>query len=351
MKRSCTIAAFATLYIALAASGHAADFGPTDRWLEWENNHAVMAEAMKRCDITPPLATQWDQNLQQLARKIANTQVSWAEGQWGDLRGVLHGPDNNPLPCKTSPLTGDMQLTVWSASALERKAGKPRLQRPGPNGEGSGSAPSVRLYLNERPGTHERDWLKDAAGPRMTTGKPPGTLLGHPLWDEKWLLVTAPGRPQPFVPAPLDRVVKAWVAAQNAQLAEFAATRKAAEDAKDKAAAAMFTKMIEANRPRIEAVRKLLDGPPAQLKGPVYIGAGDEVQLQPSPDTEQVWMDNPAAFDPKLPRSAVQIIAIDVAYRDLDQPAPAGKVDAKGLLRQFIERVDWRALAAEGLKP
>lgn len=350
MKRSSRLASIATLWAAMSAPCTAADIGPPQRWLEWQNNHAVMGETLKRCGVSPQLATQWDQNLQQLARQLAKTPLPWPEGLWGELSGTYTGTSDKNAPCKTVPLTGDIRFAVWPASRLPLKPGQTRPQHPGPgSGEGFGPAEAVRIYLNERQGTSEVDWLKDGAGPRMSLGQQTGTLLGHPVWGEKWLLVTPANRPPPFVPAPLERVVKAWLAAQNAERDKFAAARKEAEAARDKATAAMYTKLLEANRPRIEKVRQLLDGPPAQRQGPVYIAPGDEFQLQPAPDAEAVWMDNPASFDPQLPRSAVQLIAIDIRNLQLDQPAPA-KVDAKSLVRQFVERADWRSLAGEAAK-
>jgi hypothetical protein len=350
ITRVSAVAAACIVGAALATPCRAADIGPANRWLEWENNHAVMGEAMKRCEVSPQLAAQWDQKMQQLAQRIAKTEVSLAQGSYGDLRGILHGPDNNPLPCKSSPLTGDIALAVWPAGRLPLQPGQTQPKRPGPGGgEGSGPSPSLRLYLNERQGTDEVDWLKDGAGPRMTAGHQSGTVLGYPVWGKNWLIVTPPNRPPPFLPAPLERVVKAWVAKQNADLDQVDATLKLAEAAKDKSAVDMFTKLIEVNRPRIEKVRKQLDGSPAQLKGPVFIGGRAEVQAEATPDAQQVWIDNPATFDPKLPRSAVQVIAIDIATMNFDQPGGA-QGDAKWLGRQFIERIDWKALAEEGLK-
>ena len=350
MTRATPLAAGCIVWAALATPCSAADIGPANRWLEWQNNHSVMGEAMKRCEVSPQLATQWDQKMQQLAQRMANTKVPLAEGWYGDLRGSLHGPDSNPLPCKSAPLTGDITLSAWPAGRLKLQPGQSRPQRPGPGGgEGSGPSPSLRLYLNEWRGTDEVDWLKDSAGPRMTAGRQSGSVLGYPVWGENWLIVTPPNRPPPFLPAPLERVVKAWVVKQNADLDQVAATLKLAEAAKDKASADMFRNLIEVNRPRIEKVRKLLDGPPAQLKGPVFIGGRNEVQAEATPDTQQVWIDNPAYFDPKLPRSAVQLIAIDIASMNFDQ-AVGAQGDVKRLGRQFIERIDWKALAEEGLK-
>jgi hypothetical protein len=350
ITRVTALAACGAVWAALAAPCGGADIDPANRWLEWENNHAVMGDAMSRCDVSPQLAAQWDRKMQQLAQRVTKTDVALSEGSYGDLRSSLHGPDNNPLPCKSSPLTGDITLSVWPKGRLKLQPGQTRPKRPGlGGGEGSGPSPSLRLYFNERRGTDEVDWLKDGAGPRMTAGRPPGTVLGYPVWGESWLIVTPPNRQPPFLPAPLERVVKAWVAAQNAELDKVAAALKQPEVAKDKATTAMFTQLIEVNRPRVEKVRKLLDGPPAQLKGPVFIGGRAEVQAEPSPDTQQVWIDHPAYFDPKLPRSAVQLIAIDIAYMNFDR-AGGAQDDAKRLGRQFIEHIDWKAFAEEGLK-
>ena len=72
---------------------------------------------------------------------------------------------------------------------------------------------------------------------------------------------------------------------------------------------------------------------------------------QAGADTSALVMRNPAHFDPKLPRSAVQLM-VDLSGLNLDHPAARGgdAFDSTCLTRMIVEKVDWTAVAGTGLR-
>jgi hypothetical protein len=335
---------------AAAAWASAAEVGPPERWLDWQNNHVAMASTMAHCDVVPALAAQWDEHLLQLAQRMASTPLPWPEGWYGEMRGTYNAMQSEAMPCKALPMNGYITFSVWPLGRPGPARGLARSPRAEASSEGSGAPHSVYVHVNQLRGTTELDWLNDGSDPRMTVGRPTSRLSGYPVWGNRWLLVSSPQHAQPFLPATLERVVNARVAAQTAEIDKFTAIKKRAEAAEDKAAFDLYTQLIASTRASIEQTRKLLDGPPERARGPAYFGPGDEVQAQPSPASQQVWIDNPAYFDPGLPRTAVQLIAIDIGNLRLDAPASANAdadADAKGLARQFFERTDWQGIAKD----
>ena len=339
----------AACILSSAARAATTDVGPPDRWLTWENNFTAAAGSLRDCDIAPALAAQWDQNLQVLARRLVQTAVVWPEGWVGSLSGFYGRGDGVGPSCKGVPVAGYVTYSLWAPGKLKLEPGQTRLKRPLLGGEGDGPRESVYFHVNQLQGIRTLDWVKDSEGPRLGTGQQTGTLYGYPVWEDKWLLITAPNHPAPFVPATLERVVKLWVADQNKQLKPMLDGIKAAEAAKQKPLVDMYIKMADGTRKNIERVTKLLDGPPEKRQGPAYVGGSGGVQAEPGGGAQQVWAENPAYFDPKQPRTALQVVAIDVTYWGLDKPA-AAQADGKGIVRQLFDRTDWAALAKDILK-
>ena len=67
------------------------------------------------------------------------------------------------------------------------------------------------------------------------------------------------------------------------------------------------------------------------------------------PGSQQVWIDNPAYFDHRLPRTALQLIAVDIASLRTGPP-PSAQPDAGGLAREFFAHADWQGIARDVLK-
>ena len=348
-RQAAALALAAAALLGQPAGAAPNDIGPPERFLEWENNHALAASSMQDCDIPPALAAQWDQNLQALARRLAQTPLTWPTGWVGGLSGFYGRGGKTGPACKGQPITGYITYSLWPPGKLKLQPGQTRLKRPPPSGEGNGAREAIYIDLNQRQGPNPVEWAKGSDGPRLTVGRQTGTLYGYPVWEDKWMLITPPQHVPPFIPATLEQVVKAWVAARTVEMKKIADSIPLAEAAKDKRLTEFLAGQVEGFRKKIDKVNQLLDGPAAQRQGPAYIGGNEDVAAQPTGNAQQVWADNPAYFDPKLPRTALQLIAIDVTYRDLDKPPPT-QPDSKALVRQIFDRTDWAAMAKDVLK-
>jgi hypothetical protein len=336
--------ALLALQLASFTSGAAAAaVGPAERWMAWTNNADGAGDDLVRCGVTPAEAATWDRQLQQLARRVAQADVSVPAGWYGELRGAYFGPWLGALqPCRGLPMEGGLSLWMWPEGALKRVPvkGQPGVTRLQPNGH----TWNVTLYINQWRGPETLKWLDDGTLPRLTVARRTGDFAGYPVFDDRTVVVTPPGYAPAFLPAPFERVLAAWLRHETAQLEQAQAELKALQAAGIKPG--KLDSGPDATRLRIaRAKQRLASLGTAQRQAPAYVTQAEEVTLEPEPNAMPVWVDNPRYFDPSRPRTAIQLMVLDLSTLDMRTPLNEQPSGALKLLRQFVERIDWPALA------
>lgn len=322
--------------------------GPPDRWLEWTNNYNDQRDEFSRCGVTPAQATEWEHMLQRMARRVAQTKVDLPPGWYGDLRGHYYGPWLGALePCKGLPMEGGLALALWPPQDLKRVPvpGRPGQTKLRPNGE----APFVDVYVNQWRGNAQSKWLDDGARPRMSVAQKSGEFGGYPVLDRRWLIVTPVGHGPAFVSAPPKRVLRAWLKNETALLQEVETSIKGLEASGQNPG--RLAAGLGGLRARIARSAQWLASLDAeQRRAPAFFTRQEEIVAQPEPNAAQVWVDNPTYFDPTRPRTAPQLLVVDISQLDMETPLVSQPMGSRRLLRQIVEGLDWRALAAEVLR-
>lgn len=348
MRKSGISALGALLFSACVCAAPLEPVGPPDHWLDWTNNYADVRDEFARCGVTPVQAAEWERMLQRMARRVTLAKVDLPSGWYGALDGRYYGTWLSALaPCKGLPMEGGLSLGMWPVRDLKRVPvrGQPGQTRLKPNGE----TYFVGVHVNQWRGTSELKWLDDGVQPRMSVAQKRGEFGGHPLLDGKWLVVTPPGYGPAFLPAPIERVLKAWMKNENAQLQEIEGAIKGLQTTGAKPG--KLSAGQDVLRTRLERATQWLASLSAeQRKAPAFVTRQGEVTTQAEPNSTQVWIDNPAYFDLKRPRTAPQLLVLDLSQLDMETPLGSQDQGAPRLLRQFVEGIDWRALSADMLK-
>lgn len=351
-------ALLATAAILLALPAATAE--PTslpERWLEWHNNYAVYPTGLSDCDAGKSLGAEWDQNLQRLASAIARSGGATAPGVYGEIHGGIGNSLQDGQPCKGRPVMGFLSMGYWPERDVTAAAGaRPKLKREHAHHF------VLTVWLNTFTGVDPQsapDFLRDKG---KWTGigllEQTGSLQGFPVINNSAIVITPPGHAPAFVPMPLERVLKLWLPAQAQALrdSEDLVKQYPANQRDD-----MRKRVVEPIQTLIARGQALLRQGDAVLKGSAYLrldrelGGLFEVAAQPGADANSkafVVMPNPAYFDPKLPRSAVQLMVLGVSGLNLDQPAVRNSddFDSTFLTREFVERVDWKSIARTELR-
>jgi hypothetical protein len=323
-----------------------------ERWLDWRNNYASYPTGLSDCDASKDLAAEWDQNLQRLASAIARSGGAVPKGTYTEADGGLGNSLQDGQPCKGRPLMGQLHMAYWPESSVTAAVGtRPKLKQE----HGEHYILTIRLNTFDGLETHVPDFLRDngkwtGIGLVMQTA----SLQGFPIINNSAVVITPPGHAPAFVPVPLDRVLKLWLPAQAQAIRDQEdLVKQYPADQRD----GLRKRVVPPHQALLARGQALQRQGEAVLKGPAYLrldrdSLAFEVVAQAGADTSAIMMPNPAYFDPKLARSAVQLMVLGVSGLNLDQPAThnGDSFDSRFLTREFIERVDWKSIAKTELR-
>jgi hypothetical protein len=346
------VASAACMLVAMPAlAGDTA--APPERWLEWHNNYVAYPQGLSDCDASKGLAAEWDQNLQHLAGAIARSGGAVPQGTYGEFAGGIGNSLQDGQPCKGRPVMGFLSMGYWPERDVTATAGaRPKLKRD----HGHHFVLTIRLNTFTGLGADRvPDFLRDTnKWTGIGTVEQTASLQGLPIINNSALVITPPGHAPAFVPMPLDRALKLWLPAQAQALRDQEdLVKQYPADRRDD----IRKRVVEPNQALLARGQALQRQGDAVLKGPAFLrldreSGGHEILAQPSPDASALMMPNPAYFDPKLLRSAVQLMVIDISGLQLDQAAAhnSDSFDSTFLTREFVERVDWKSIAKTELR-
>jgi len=324
-----------------------------ERWLEWRNNDAASSGRLSDCDVGKSLSAEWDQSLQRLASAIAHSGGAVPQGAYAQIDGGFGNSLQDGQPCKGRPVMGDFHMGYWPESSVTVAAGaRPTLKQS----HGHHFVLTIRLNTFAGLGTDRvRDFLRDKGKwTRIGTVEQTASLQGFPMINNSAIVITPPGHAPAFVPVPLERALKLWLPAQTQAIRDQEdLVRQYPADQRDD----LRKRAVEPLQAQLARGQALQRQAEAVLKGPAYLkferdAGGFEIVAQPGTDTSAIMVPNPAYFDPKLPRSAVQLMVPAVDGLHLDQPAThnGDSFDSTFLTRAFVERVDWKSIARTELR-
>jgi hypothetical protein len=324
-----------------------------ERWLEWRNNFASYPIGLSECDASKELAAEWDQTLQRTASAIARSGGAVPKGTYGEFSGGIGNSAQDGQPCKGRPIMGFISMGYWPEGSVTAAPGaRPKLKQD------HGAHFVLTIQLNTFAGIDADrvpDFLREKdkwTGIGLITQT--ASLQGFPVFNNTAIVITPPGHAPAFVPMPLERALKLWLPAQEQALREQEdLVKQYPADQRD----AMRKRVVPPNQALLARGQALQRQTEAVLKGPAYLkldreSLGLEVVAQPGADTSAIMMPNPTYFDPKLPRSAVQLMVVRVSGLNLDQAAThnGDAFDSTFLTREFVQRVDWKAIAKTELR-
>lgn len=347
-----TLPAWAAVLLALPSTAAEPPAWP-GRWLDWSNNHAVYPQGRADCDVGKSLATEWDANLRQLASAIARSGGALPEGLYGKAHGGVGNTLQDAQPCKGRPIMGFIDLGLWHEREVTSTPGeRPQLKR------GHGHYFPLVVRLNTFTGLGNDGMPDFLRGKGTWTGigvlEQTASLKGFPVLGNSALVITPPGHAPAFVPLTLERALQLWLPAQAQALREQETVllQYPAPQRDD-----FRRRVLEPMQALLARGRALQAQGGDALKKPAYLRvdmatAGHEIVAQPGPDTSALMAPNPAYFDPRLPRSALQLMVVEVGGLGLDQPARDGDRShgSAVLMREFLEKVDWTSIAREALR-
>ncbi len=341
----------ACMLMAMPAA-HAQPAPLPERWLEWRNNFATYPNGLSDCDASKGLAAEWDQNLQRLASAIARSGGAVPQGTYAEADGGLGNSLQDGQPCKGRPLMGQIHMGYWPESSVAAAAGaRPRLKQD----HGEHYVFTIRLNTFDGLETHAPDFLLENGkwtGIGLVTQT--ASLQGFPIINNSAIVITPPGHAPAFVPMPLDRVLKLWLPVQAQAIRDQEdLVKQYPADQRD----GLRKRVVPPHQALLARGQALQRQGEAVLKGPAYLkldrdSLALEVVAQPGADTSAIMMPNPTYFDPKLARSAVQLMVLGVSGLNLDQPAARNgdSFDSRFLTREFLESVDWKSIAKTELR-
>jgi hypothetical protein len=349
-RRRLCVAAFTAM---AANAGGAETAGLPDRFLAWQNNHSVYPQALAECDASRSLAAEWDQNLQRLATAIARSGGAVPPGVFAEFKGTMGTGLQDGQPCKGRPLAGTIAMGYWPERVVTPvPGGRPKLK------SAHGEHHILTMWLNTFTGVNaERvpEFLRGAAGwSGVGLVDSSSTFQGLPVLNGSVLVITPPGRPPAYVPMPLEQALKLWLPAQEQAVRDAKAfLEQYPSGQRDE----MRKRTVDPQQAALARARDLQRQGGALLKAPAYLKLDRDTALyelatQGGADTSAIVMPNPAYYDPRLPRSAVQLIMLAVDGLKLDEPAARNgdAFDSTYLTRQFVEQVDWKLIGRSELR-
>jgi hypothetical protein len=175
---------------------------------------------------------------------------------------------------------------------------------------------------------------------------------GLVVYDNTWLVLAKPGR-LPWVPVSREEFIAASVHASELQITQEAIL----EHRRNPKVSEQAYQAAQMNAdPRVQSLRaELARMSPAERASPAWdahpAGKTDSGPVPPGvPNAHQLASTNPTYFDSPLPRSAIQLISVDVKWRTKMQVdwAHAGESSDPAIrgAHAFLTTADWKRVAA-----
>jgi hypothetical protein len=175
---------------------------------------------------------------------------------------------------------------------------------------------------------------------------------GLVVYDNTWLVLAKPGR-VPWVPVSREDFIAASIHARELQIAQEAILEhrrnpKVSEQAYQ-AAQMSADSRVQSLRAELARLSPVERASPAWYAKPE--GKTDSGLVAPgAPNARQLASTNPAYFDSSLPRSAIQLISVDVKWPTKMQVdwAHAGESSDPAVrgVHEFLATADWKRVAA-----
>jgi hypothetical protein len=220
--------------------------------------------------------------------------------------------------CAEGPLAAELDLAFYYFSGLDREGnpawGGPRRSR-------------AVFYINNRAQTIPGECFEAGSALRMPDRRKIclepiecRRVAGYPVYYRKEVetLVFTNGRPV-WVPMTAEEYLEAIVRDRETGAAEELRAELAALTAEQRALPAWYL-------------------PPR--------GPGSGLVPPGTPEARAVVTENPAYFDPSLPRTALQLLAVDLVYYAPPLEPPGSELLANRRLWEFSNTVDWKRVAA-----
>lgn len=373
-------------------------------WAPWRANYYNEAPGLGReWGLDARQLATFDRNLQAIVTRLREAPVLQEAHRirlWTPSGSLLAGGEaHGTVPMARRPVEGSVMIGPWVAEWTKRDA-KGQLRA-------AGETSHFIVNVNVIPTAPEAEWMEDAEGVFFPLYRPPSPIPGTQVvaGRQTALLVTRPGRPDPYGPVSrarviqaqiatyrdADRVVEASLRAAKAELAAYFSPEQTAERERrvrqeadgfirmnrmTDAAAMERARARELGRQRAletaanppatdpvfsmvrarDALRAQLDGMSAgERNAPAWVSAASRWLPQAltfvapgTPGAVPLVQVNPAFFDAALPRTSIQILMLPRMGRYGDaavaRPDRVNPPDLANLL--LLRQVDWTALAA-----
>lgn len=373
-------------------------------WAPWRANYYNEAPGLGReWGLDARQLATFDRNLQAVVTRLREAPVLREAHRirlWTPSGSLLaDGAAGGAVPMAKRPVRGSVMIGPWVAEWTTRDA-KGQLRA-------AGETSHFQLNVNVIPTAPEADWMEDADGVFFPLYRPASPIAGTQAvaGRQSALLVTRPGRPDPYVPVSRARVIQAQIAtyrdadrmveaslrAAKADLAAYGTPEQTAErERRIRQEADGFIRMnrmteeaalerararelgrqraleTAANPPPTDPVFTLVrarDALRAQLEGmstsdrnaPAWVSAASRWLPQVlsfvapnTPGAVPLVQVNPAFFDPALPRTSIQILMLPKMDRygtaAVARPDRVNPPDLANL--HLLRHIDWTALAA-----
>jgi len=306
----------ALLVLAGSAAAQPAFQPAGENWLPWTAAYSYERGREQRCGIDRALLGRWTATLQRLATVWSQTPGATGPALYGRMQGVLS------MDACQGRLQGALVYWPWPEKNLVARPvpGQPGQTRLEPSGETS----ALAIQVNQLAGIEPVRQLngEDGLGPVMGTLQPVKRRFGgYPVFADRTLLITSPGRP-PFMAVSLDDALQAWL---------------------------KYSPRGDGGLPRARALRDSLDD--AGRRAPAYVRrdpntGNDEIVATPDAGAQAIVRYNPSYFDERAPRHLAQALAVEVHLIDLVPPIDDPRLSRK-LARRMLEATDWPRMAAE----
>jgi hypothetical protein len=287
------------------------------------------------------LASQWEVELRRLAEAFGEMAGTPPNKMYLALSGSFMPPEDTRAACAATAVPGMIGVALWRAQDVRRDTvpGKPGQTRLRAHGE------SAFIYLDvNRYRSLELDesWMDD---------RPPeaplqfiyqtGEIQGFPVYNDTVLVITPPLHVPAYVPAPLGRSLRAWIAYLESQVKAMQRTHKPGADP-------ISDRMLASNEERLGSARSMLSSldPTGQDAPSFWSDSDSQVLAEERRGSRPIMIPNPAYFNSKLPRSSPQLLQVQVKRFDLSRPASGDPDSPLNAERALLENADWQRIAA-----
>lgn len=324
--------AAALVAASVLAYGGSADAQTDKGWADWVGDASRLSPALlKDCALDLATARAWYERVRQLHRLLQPTPITVPPGfqaRWNAALGAVEEAD-----CRSGPVRGLLQFEPYPPNLLKRDA------RTGAIYPIDGTS-SLKLILNDIAGLSPLYWIKTQDEPTIGLARVTGKLGGYPVVEERFALITPPGAPEPYVPAPAAMVLRRFVAKLQDDLTAVEPLAQQAGTSKE----------VLAN---LASLRREFEAAKA-LERQVASGGQDhkvwwredvqQVSLQPVGDAAVVMWQNPAFFSRVKGRNGIHVISVDLRELEYGVLEHGPVEDSTAILRRVAQAIDWQAI-------